>query len=175
MSNKYLAGIDVGTTGSKTGIFDLNGNLISSGYREYSCSYPKPNWIEQDPSILASSAMDSAKDAILKSNVNPKYIASIALSTQRTCSIFIDKSGNLLRPMISWQDNRTTEEVEEINEKISYQDYYQITGLPSNTTWILSKILWIRKNEPRTWEKVYKVIQLWGDPIGLDTLLTKSS
>lgn len=160
MANKYLAGIDIGTIGAKTAIFDLNGNILSSGYREYSCSYPKPNWVEQDASLLVEAAMESAEEAISKSNVNPRDIASIAVSTQRTCSIFIDKAGNLLRPMISWQDNRTTEEVEEINTKISPHEYYQITGLPSNTTWILSKIMWLRKNEPNTWEKVFKVIQL---------------
>ncbi|GAG58502.1 unnamed protein product [marine sediment metagenome] len=88
MSNKYLAGIDVGTTGSKTGIFDLNGNLISSGYREYSCSYPKPNWVEQDAKLIVGSAIESAKEAISKSNINPRDIASVSVSTQRTCSIF---------------------------------------------------------------------------------------
>lgn len=160
MSNKYLAGIDVGTTGSKTGIFDLNGNLISSGYREYSCSYPKPNWVEQDAKLIVGSAIESAKEAISKSNINPRDIASVSVSTQRTCTIFIDNDGNLLRPMISWQDNRTTKEVEEINSKISPKEYYQITGLPSNTTWILSKILWLRKNEPKAWDRVNKIIQL---------------
>jgi len=160
MSNKYLAGIDVGTTGAKTGIFDLKGNLMSSGYIEYSCSYPKPNWVEQDASVLLESAMDSAKEAISKSKINPEDIASVAVSSQRTCSIFIDKQGYLLRPMISWQDNRTTDELEEINLKISPSEFYKITGLPSNTTWVLSKILWVRKKEPKIWERVSKVIQL---------------
>ena len=160
MNDRFLAGIDVGTTGAKTGIFDLNGKLISSGYVEYMCSYPKPNWVEQDATHLAKSALESAREAISKSDIDSKNIASVSLSTQRTCSIFIDRDGNPLRPMISWRDNRTTKEVEEINSKISPKEYYAITGLPSNTTWILSKILWIQKNEPKKWEKVYKVIQL---------------
>jgi len=160
MSKTLLAGIDVGTTGAKTGIFDLDGKLISSGYVEYTCTYPKPNWVEQDAKELAEAALESAVQAISKSGIDPKNIASVSASTQRTCSIFIDKDGNPLRPMISWQDNRTVKEVEEIDSKISPQDYYALTGLPSNTTWILSKILWIQKNEPEKWKKVYKVIQL---------------
>lgn len=127
---------------------------------EYTCSYPKPNWVEQDAEVLADSAMKSAKEAISKIDINPKDITSIAVSTQRTCSIFIDKQGNLLRPLISWQDNRTIEELELINSKIDPSEFYKITGLPSSTTWILSKILWVRKKEPKVWEKVYKVIQL---------------
>ncbi len=160
MPGKYLAGIDVGTTGSKVAIFDLEGNIMGSSYYEYTCSYPKPNWIEQDPKELALKAMTTAKQAIAKSKVNPKKIESIGFSTQRSCTIFIDKDGKLLRPMISWQDSRCTEEIDDILEKISAAKFYEITGFPLNTTWILPKILWVRKNEPKIWDKTHKIIQL---------------
>ncbi len=45
MAHKYLAGIDIGTIGAKTIIFDLTGKAVASAYREYSCIYPKPNWV----------------------------------------------------------------------------------------------------------------------------------
>lgn len=157
---KYLAGIDIGTTGAKAAIFNLEGKMISSGYNEYTCFYPKPNWVEQDPKMIIEKAMNSIKEAILKSNINSKDIVSVSLSTQRSCTIFIDEKGKPLRPMISWQDNRASEEVNEIASKIDSKEYYDITGLPNNTTWLLSKILWIRKNEPDIWKKVRKVIQL---------------
>ena len=160
MKNKFLAGIDIGTTGAKAAIFDLNGQMIGSGYREYQCSYPKPNWIEQDPDFLVLEAMNASKDAIYKSGINPDEIVSLGLSTQRSCAIFIDKSDHLLRPMISWQDSRCGEEVLEIAEKISPEEYYRITGFPNNTTWLLPEILWVRKNEPAIWDKTYKIIQL---------------
>lgn len=160
MNSEYLLGIDTGTTGAKSGIFNLKGDIISSSYKEYLCLYPKPNWVEQDINLLFESTINSIRETILKSGINPKCIASLALSTQRTCSIFINKKGKVLRPMISWQDNRTIKEVEEIDKKIPSSQYYKITGLPNNTTWILSKILWLRKNEPKIYDKVYKVIQL---------------
>ncbi len=160
MAKKFLAGIDIGTTGSKAAIFDLEGNMLGSGYREYGCSYPKPSWIEQDPAQLVSEAMSASKEAIEKSGVDSKHIASVGFSTQRSCTNFIDKNGKLLRPMISWQDTRCTEEMEDILAKISEEEFYQITGMPLNTTWVLLKILWIRKNEPEIFDKVFKIIQL---------------
>lgn len=160
MSDKYLAGIDIGTTGAKVAIFDLKGNIISSAYKEYTCSYPRPNWVEQDPLVLIESTMDACRKAVAKSKINPENISSIGLSSQRSCTIFIDKQGNILRPMISWQDNRANTEVKEIESKISNHDYYNLTGLPNNTTWLLPKILWVRKNEPKIWGKVNKVVQL---------------
>ncbi len=48
MKKKYLVGIDVGTTGTKTIIFNLEGQIVGSGYKEYKCYYPKLNWVEQD-------------------------------------------------------------------------------------------------------------------------------
>jgi xylulokinase len=159
MAGKYLAGIDVGTTGAKCGILDLNGNLIASGYREHGCSYPKPNWVEQDADLLVANAMEAAREAVAKSGIVPTEIASVSLSSQRCCTLFLDAEGKLIRPLISWQDNRTSAEVEEIRQKISNSDYYKITGLPINTTWMLSKILWLRKNEPANWERVRKIIQ----------------
>jgi len=160
MNERYIAGIDIGTTGSKAGIFDLMGNMIASGYREYSCSYPRPNWIEQDPYILVSQAMEASKEAIKKSGINPADIISLSFSTQRSCANFLDSNDNLLRSMISWQDSRCHEEINDILLKISAQEFYDITGFPINTTWILPKMLWVRKNEPEIWEKTKKVIQL---------------
>jgi sugar (pentulose or hexulose) kinase len=160
MKKKFLAGIDIGTTGAKAAIFDLSGNIIGSGYREYECSYPKPNWIEQDPFKLVNEAMEASREAVAKSKVNPAEIASLGFSTQRSCAIFVDREGRLLRPMISWQDSRCNEEVLEISSKIPPEEYYEITGFPNNTTWLLPEILWVRKNEPSVWNKTFKIIQL---------------
>ncbi len=160
MSDSYLTGIDIGTSGAKASIFDLNGNVIGSAYRGYGCEYPKPNWVEQDAHHIVSSGMVAGGEALKKSRIDPGKVASISFSTQRCCTICIDKGGNLLRPLISWQDNRTAVEVQEILQKISSDRYYDITCMPLNTTWMISKILWLRKNEPRVWEKISKVVQL---------------
>ena len=144
---KYLVGMDIGTTGAKCGIFTINGELLASGYREYICTYPKPNWVEQDPQMVVEMAFEAAKEAVGSCSIDPNEVAAISLSTQRTSSIFIDEQGLPIK-MISWQDNRTTAELADIQRKITADKFYQITGLPLNTTWILTKILWARKNEP---------------------------
>jgi len=160
MSEKYLAGIDIGTTGAKAAVFDVNGNLISSAYREYICDFPRPGWVEQDCDLIIDLAMEASKEAIKKGNVNPKEIASLGISSQRSCTIFIDKSLKPIRPMISWQDSRASKETEDILEKISTEEFYKITGFPLSTTWMISKILWVRKNEPEKFKNVFKILQL---------------
>src|SRR5512143_2580046 len=154
MAHRYLAGIDIGTTGTKAVIFDLTGGTIASAYREYSCVYPKPNWVEQHAPVLVSSAMEAAREALSKAAVAPTDIASIAFSTQRSCTFFLDRANELVRPMISWQDQRAVAELDQIRGKIPVADYYQITGMPLNTTWLLPKILWLRNHEPQHWDRV---------------------
>jgi len=160
MSDKYLAGIDIGTTGAKVAIFDLKGNIISSGYREYACIYPKPNWVDQDLSVMYKSAMEASRECIEKTKIDVASIAAISLSAQRSCTIFVDGQGNELIPMISWQDGRTTAEVENIRETIGAEKYYSITGLPLGPAWVLPKILWLKKNYPEIWKRTVKVVQL---------------
>ncbi|HAK47394.1 MAG TPA: xylulose kinase [Spirochaeta sp.] len=156
----FLAGIDIGTTGSKGMVFDIDGNVLGTAYYEYPCTYPKPGWVEQDPDLLVDSAMKAMKDAVKKSGVDSSEIASVSLSAQRCCGIFLDRNENLLRPMISWQDNRTPVEAEEIAAAIDPVEYYKKTGYPNSTTWLLSKMMWVRKHEAETWEKTARIVQM---------------
>jgi len=160
MIEKYLAGIDIGTTGAKVAIFNLKGDILSSGYREYVCVYPKPGWVEQDLKIMLRSALEASRECMEKTNIKNTEIAAVSLSTQRSCTIFADIDGNEIMPMISWQDGRSSNEAELIKNAIGADDYYKITGLPIGTTWVLTKILWLQKNEPQKWKKVSRVLQL---------------
>ncbi|MGL6196933.1 MAG: xylulokinase, partial [Thermoguttaceae bacterium] len=63
-------------------------------------------------------------------------------------------------PMISWQDNRCTEEIDIIRKSISDEEFYRITSMPLNTTWMIGKILWLKRNEPENFKKAAKVVQL---------------
>jgi glycerol kinase len=124
----YLAGIDLGTTGAKAMVFDFDGYPIAGAYREYPCIYPKPGWVEQNPDLLVEATMEAMGQAVKDSGIQSREIASISLSAQRCCGIFLDGRETLLRPMISWQDNRTPVEVEEIASLIEETDYYEKTG-----------------------------------------------
>lgn len=159
MSDKYLVGIDVGTTGTKTIIFNMQGEIVGRGYMEYGCYYPKPNWVEQDVDTLIEAVFTTNRLALQDAGIDPGDVASVAASTQRACCVFVDRHDKPLK-MISWQDNRTTDEVREIDEKLGSDEYYRITGMPNTPTWILPKILYIKNKQPEIWEKTKKHVQL---------------
>jgi xylulokinase len=156
----YLAGIDIGTSGAKGMVFDIEGTPVAAASREYPCTYPRPGWVEQDADLLVSATMDAMSQAVRESGVPLAQIASLSLSAQRCCGIFLDDRERQVRPMNSWQDNRTPAEVLEIASRMGEAEYYRHTGYPNSTTWLLSKIMWMRKNEPETWKKTRRVVQM---------------
>jgi xylulokinase len=157
---KYLAGIDVGTTGARCIIFDLKGDAVGDDYREYGATYPKPGWVEQDSDELIARTMDACKGAIARSGVDPKDIASIGFSTQRSVTVPIDAEGRPVRPILGWQDARTGAQVAAMGKLIDGQEYYDTSGMPLGTTWCISKVLWMRENEPELFDKTARFVQV---------------
>lgn len=155
----YLAGVDVGTTGARCAIVDLEGNIVASEYCEYGATYPKPGWVEQDLDEMVERTMAACQATTARSGIAPTDIGAIGFSTQRSVTVPVTKDGAKVRPMLSWQDARTGAEVADIARLIDADRYYAISGMPLGTTWVLTKVLWMRKHEPELYAKTYKFVQ----------------
>jgi xylulokinase len=149
---QYLVGIDAGTTGCKTCVFDVAGTVIASDYREYPCYYPAPGWVEQTNEDLMPPLFDSCKAAVTQSGVDPRDIVALAISTQGSIIGLLDSDGQLLRPWVGWQDVRGVEYIDRLQEQISRERYYEITGDPLGTVFSSTKLAWLRDNEPENWK-----------------------
>jgi xylulokinase len=156
---RYLAGVDVGTSSARCSLFDLSGQIVASASREYGASYPRPGWVEQDPQLLIDRTMEACREAVARSGVAPAEIASIGFSTQRSVTCAVDDQGVPLRWLISWQDARTAAQVEQLRQIVDADAYYRASGLPLGTTWILTKILWMREHEPDLYRRAAKFVQ----------------
>ena len=156
---RLLAGIDVGTTGVRCMLFDLQGSMISGAYREYEATYLQPGWVEQDHHTMMAQTMRVCREAIDQAGVASEEIASIGFSSQGTLTIPIDQQGTLIRPVISWQDIRSQPDMPDILRLVSAESFYRTTGLPLSPIWIITKIHWMRQHEPALYEQTHKFIQ----------------
>ena len=155
----YLVGIDVGTTGAKAMVMDTEGNVISSGYREYPCIYPKQDWVEQDAEMLIQQTFGACKDAVESGNIDNSRIAGVGFSVQRATFVFTDDNNEVIgKNFYGWQDNRAGSEIEYITSKIPADELYKIAGMPVTPTFSLEKIVWVMRNEPETYAKVNKIL-----------------
>ena len=154
---KFLVGIDEGTTGCKTCVFDEQGNLISSAAREYPSYYPKTGYVEQDINEIRKNVFDSCKEAIAKADIDSNDIVGVSHSNQGVTMVLLDKEERVLRSRtIGWQDVRHVEILPEMRESISDDEYYELGGmcLGAYNTAILN---WLQKNEPEIWGKVARI------------------
>lgn len=155
---RYVIGVDIGTSGTKTVLFDENGNSVASYLVEYPLYQPKIGWAEQDPADWWNATYTSINAVINKSGVNAEDIKGVGLSGQMHGLVLLDKDGNVLRKSIIWCDQRTVKEADELNEKIGRERLIEITGNPALTGFTAAKILWVQKNEPEIYEKTAKIL-----------------
>ena len=154
----YLLGIDLGTSGTKTVLFDESGTVKASATVEYPMYQPQNGYAEQEPADWWNAAVDSIKSVLQKSGVNPADIGGIGLSGQMHGLVMLDKDNNVIRRSIIWCDQRTAAECEEITNRVGAERLIEITANPALTGFTASKILWVRNNEPENYERCRHIL-----------------
>lgn len=151
----YFMGIDLGTSGVKVLLIDERGDVITKGEGEYTLYTPNPGWTEQDPLEWWSTTRDVIKKVV--AHVNSDEIKGIGLTGQMHGSVFLDEAGNVIRPCILWNDQRTYREVESIMEMFGDKVLEWISN-PVLTGFTLPKIIWLKNNEPENFKRLKKVL-----------------
>ena len=155
---KYLLGIDLGTSGTKTVIFTQEGEPVASATEEYPMDQPQNGWAEQHPDDWWKAARNTVSQVLEDSGIDPGEIAGIGISGQMHGLVMLDKNGKVLRPAILWCDGRTTEECREITEIIGRKRLIEISANPALTGFTAGKVLWVRKHEPELWEQCAQIM-----------------
>ena len=153
-----LLGIDISTTGAKALIIDEAGRVAASATAPLTLSTPKPLWSEQDPADWWQGVVSSVSLALEKAGATGADIAAIGLTGQMHGLVLLDKDGEVLRPAILWNDQRTGEQCDEIRRRLGKERLIQITGNDALTGFTAPKILWVQENEPEVWQKTGHIL-----------------
>ena len=155
----YILGVDVGTTATKVALFDLKGTSVASVTREYGLITPTALEVEVDIETLWDAFKQGVKDALSISKIKLGHVKALAISAQGETLLPIDNDGKPLRRAIVWLDSRAQEEADSLHKKFDDGNSYKITGqVKLVPTWPASKILWIKKHEPKVFKRVYKYL-----------------
>lgn len=158
MGRGFIISHDLGTTGDKGCIWDLDGNLIASSKCSYPLYRPRPTWAEQDPEHWWRAFKVSTKRLLKQAHVDPREVEAIGFSGQMMSCLPLSARGEPLRRAIIWMDQRSFEQAEEIKRRIGEWEYYTITGVRPNATWSLSKFMWLRDNQLEILRKTYRFL-----------------
>ena len=155
---EYVLGIDIGTSGTKTVLFDREANVVASHTIEYPLYQPQNGWAEQKPEDWWDAVCGTCREVITKSGVNPASILGIGLSGQMHGLVMLDENNEVIRPSIIWCDQRTAKECEQIEELVGKERLIEITANPALTGFTASKIMWVKNNEPENYAKAKHIL-----------------
>ena len=155
---RYFIGIDTSTTATKALLIDENGKVVAVASSEYSFDTPHPLWSEQHPSLWWDGTVESIKQVLAESGVKGEEVAGIGLTGQMHGSVFLDKDGEVLRPALLWNDQRTGKQCDDIRERLGKDKLIQITGNDALTGFTAPKILWLQQEEPDVYAKLAQIL-----------------
>ena len=153
---KYLLGIDIGTQGTKTSLFDLNGNIIKEAFESSNLITRNGNEVEQNPDDIYNSVLNTVSEVV--KCVNSSNIKGIGIDAQMAGIMGIDDDWNYVTPYDSWLDTRCAKYISIMKEHAE-KDIIRITGCP--VTYAHGpKILWWKYEKPLVYKKISKFVVL---------------
>ncbi|MEX1055345.1 MAG: xylulokinase [Rhodothermales bacterium] len=154
----YFLGIDVSTTATKALLIDADGSVIAVASTEYPFQTPRPQWSEQDPQLWWDGAISSVRAVVKESRIKGGDIEAIGLTGQMHGLVLLDENGDVLRPAILWNDQRTGKECDEIRQRVGVDELIAITGNDALTGFTAPKLLWVRNNEPEVYARIQQLL-----------------
>ena len=154
----YTIGIDSSTTATKALLMDADARIVAIGRSEYSFDTPRPLWSEQDPHLWWDATVAAIRQVLATTRIDPAEVAGIGLTGQMHGLVLLDADGEVLRPAILWNDQRTQAECDEIRLAVGAERLVRITGNDALTGFTAPKILWVRNHEPEVHARIAHVL-----------------
>ncbi|MDK2980603.1 MAG: xylulokinase [Chloroflexota bacterium] len=154
----YYLGIDSSTTATKAILIDGKGRILGVAASEYDYQTPHPLWSEQGPQLWWTAAVDSIRQVVQAAGVDAQQVAGIGLTGQMHGLVIMDEAGQVLRPAILWNDQRTQKQCDFIRAEIGKAEFIAITGNDALTGFTAPKILWVRDEEPHIFRQIRHVL-----------------
>ncbi len=149
----------MGTGGTRALLADEQGRVIASGTEEHEpFASPEPGWAEQNPGDWWRACGLAVKKALARAGKNASEIACVGFSGQMHGAVLLDANSEVIRPALIWCDQRTEKQSRELAETIGTKQLIQLTCNPPLTNFTLTKLLWVRENEPKNWERVRHIL-----------------
>ncbi len=152
----YYIGIDLGTSAVKLLLMEEDGTIKKIVNREYPIAFPHPGWSEQNPYDWYEKSMDGLKELI--ADCDRSKVAGISFGGQMHGLVALDETDAVIRPAILWNDSRTEEECNYLNEVIGKKTLSKYTANISFTGFTAPKVLWMKNKEPENFARIHKIM-----------------
>lgn len=149
---------DLGTTGDKATLVSNSGEVIAAFLSTYSTDFGPGGKAEQDPEAWWTAACEATRALLDRTSTPPSQVDVVAFSGQMMGAVLLDGDGRPVRPAIIWADTRSVAETAVLIGRVGMERGYAITGHRLNPTYSLSKVMWVRDQEPDAFARAEKVV-----------------
>ena len=150
----FYIGVDLGTSAVKLLLMDGSGKIHRIVSKEYPIFFPHPGWSEQNPEDWFDRTMEGLRE--LLADCDKSQVAGISFGGQMHGLVILDGEDRVIRPAILWNDGRSVEECDYLNQVIGRQKLAEYTANISFAGFTAPKILWVKNREPENYEKIEK-------------------
>jgi xylulokinase len=151
-------GIDASTTATKALLMNADGKVLGVASTEYTYETPQPLWAEQHPDLWWQATVAGIRQVLAQTQVDPADVQGVGLTGQMHGLVLLDAAGEVLRPAILWNDQRTGAQCDEIRRRLGKARLIQLTGNDALTGFTAPKILWVREQEPEVYAQAAHVL-----------------
>ncbi len=149
-------GVDLGTSAAKLLLMDGAGKIHKMVSKEYPLYFPQSGWSEQRPEDWFVQSMAGIRE--LTEGCRKEEIAGISFGGQMHGLVTLDKNDRVIRPAILWNDGRTGEETDYLNQAIGKEKLSDYTANIAFAGFTAPKLLWLKKHEPENFAKIAKIM-----------------
>ena len=153
-------GIDVGTQGSKVGLYRDDGSCVADAYAEHLFDNIRPGWVEMDPDQILEAVLSAFAAAVARAGIGRDDVAAIAMSGILCGPVFIDADWRPVRPIIPFLDVRATDEVAWLANEIEPRWVTESANAALDTYVMPAVYEWVRRNEPDVCARIAKIVSL---------------
>jgi xylulokinase len=155
----YWLGIDVGTGGTRALLVDRQGRVrFSFTALHEDMRMERPLWAEQRPENWWEAAQIAVRGVLAEAGATGADVQGVGLSGQMHGLVLLDAAGQVIRPALIWCDQRSQKQVDAINAQIGKDAVLHCIANPVLTGFTLPKLLWVRDNEPKHFERVRQML-----------------
>ena len=155
-----FVGIDVGTQGSKAGLYDLEGRCLGSGYAEHHFDHLRPGWVEMDPMQIEQAVCEATAACMAASGVPASAVKAVALSGILCGPVFVDRDWRPVRPLIPFLDVRAQEELAWLRTEVEPRWVTESANASLDTYVMATTWEWVRRHEPDVHSRISKILSL---------------
>jgi len=162
MAHRYVITLDVGTSSTKTALWDEVGRLVAETSSPYPLNRPHPLWAEIDPNIWWQAVCTTTRQVVTKAGIDPRQIAGIGADGVSWTLIPVDKDVNPLYPAMIWLDRRAEDETAWLKSLPEADKLVDLVANPLDPAYITPKLIWLRNHHPDIFDAAYQFLDATG-------------